>query len=348
MTSPITSKDFLLPAGYQVRTTTMDDAEASCKLWEVISSHMGVPEVLDADEERMDWSEPKFNLAESSIVVEDAEGNLVAIATLYDNSDIPVRSWLNWNVHPAHEGKGLEQYLIQWLEQKAQRIIDKCPPNTQISLSSSTVLGYEPRTKILETAGYQHVRNFHRMKVILNEAPASPKIAEGFSIRPMIYPEEFKAGVIARTTAFRDHWGFVEESLEAALADWQHYVDSDKLFDPSLYYLAINDATGEIAGLVWGRMEEHGEPAHAYVNQVAILPQYRKKGLAEAMLLHCFGEFWRRGKPVISLYVDASSLTGATRLYEKVGMRPDRTWANFQKVIREGIDLATHSVKSSE
>ena len=95
-------------------------------------------------------------------------------------------------------------------------------------------------------------------------------------------------------------------------------------------------------------MEEHGESAHAYVSQVAIVPQFRKRGLAEAMLLHCFGEFWRRGRHVITLFVDASSLTGATRLYEKVGMRPDRTWANFQKVLREGRDLATSSVKSSE
>jgi mycothiol synthase len=348
MASPIETKELVLPKGYRVRPTTMDDAEASVKLWEAVSSHMGVPEILEADDERQEWSEPNFNLGESSIVVQDEQGNVVGMATLYDNSQVPVRSYLNWNVHPAHEGKGLEQYLLQWLEQTAQRVIDRCPPNTQVCLSSGTLSTYQPRIKIFEAAGYTHVRNFHRMKVSLSEAPAEPSIAEGFSIRPMNYPEEFEAGVIARTSAFRDHWGWVDEPIENEIKFWQHYVDNDKLFDPSLYFLAIENATGKIAGLVWGRMEEHGEAAHAYVAQVAVVKEYRKKGLAEALLLHCFGEFWRRGKTVITLYVDASSLTGATRLYEKVGMRPDRTWASYQKIIREGIDLVTRSVKSED
>jgi ribosomal protein S18 acetylase RimI-like enzyme len=184
------------------------------------------------------------------------------------------------------------------------------------------------------------------MKVVLSEAPALPKLPEGFSIRSMNYPQDFKAAVMARTDAFRDHWGFVEESEETILGDWKHYLEGDKLFDPSLYYLAIDDASGEIAGLVWGRMEEHGEPENAYVSQVGVPMKYRKKGLAEALLLHCFGEFWRRGKAIITLYVDASSLTGATRLYEKVGMRPDRTWARYEKVIRDGVELATTKARS--
>lgn len=346
MASPSETKILTLPEGYTVRPTTLDDAEASVKLWGIASSHMGVPEYLDADEERMDWQEPKFNLADSSIVIHDRTGELVGIATLYDNADIPVRSWLNWTLHPDHEGKGLEDYLINWLENTAQRVVDRCPPNSRISFQIGSLLGYEPRAKTLENAGYAHVRNFHRMKVTLNEAPAQPRIAEGFSIRSMNYPAEFKAGVLARTAAFRDHWGFVEESEETVLADWQHYINHDKLFDPSLYFLAIEDATGEIAGVVWGRMEEHGEPAHAYVGQVGIPPKYRKKGLSEALLLHCFGEFWKRDRKTITLYVDASSLTGATRLYEKVGMRPDRTWARYEKVLRDGLELGTTSLKS--
>jgi mycothiol synthase len=346
MASPSETKELILPDGYSVRVATLADAEASVKLWEIVSTHMGVPEIIDAEEERSDWQEPNFNLADSSIVIEDVQGNFVGIALLFDNSEIPVRPWLNWNLHPAHEGKGLEEYLMNWLEKTAQRVIDRCPSDARISFAIGTLAGYQPRVKVFEAAGYQHVRNFHRMKVTLTEAPPQPKLPQGFSIRSMNYPEDFKAVIRARTAAWHDHYGFVEESEETVLKDWKHYLESDKLFEPALHFLAIDDASGEIAGLVFGRMEEHGSPEHAYIGQVAVPPKYRKKGLAEALLRHCFAEFWRRGKATITLYVDASSLTGATRLYEKVGMRADRTWARYEKVIRDGIELATTSVHS--
>ena len=48
---------------------------------------------------------------------------------------------------------------------------------------------------------------------------------------------------------------------------------------------------------------------------------YRGRGLARALLLHTYGVFFARGERRVSLGVDASSPTGATKLYESVGMR---------------------------
>jgi hypothetical protein len=39
--------------------------------------------------------------------------------------------------------------------------------------------------------------------------------------------------------------------------------------------------------------------------------------------------------------VDSQSLTGATRLYEGVGMQTKEVYVRFEKVIREGEDLRT-------
>jgi mycothiol synthase len=42
--------------------------------------------------------------------------------------------------------------------------------------------------------------------------------------------------------------------------------------------------------------------------------------------------------------VDATSLTGATRLYEKAGMWVYRQWDTYEKELRPGRDLMTQHV----
>ena len=62
------------------------------------------------------------------------------------------------------------------------------------------------------------------------------------------------------------------------------------------------------------------------------------------MLHHTFGEFYRRGKERCALGVDATSLTGATRLYEKAGMHVQRKSVSYAKVLRAGKDLSTQEL----
>jgi hypothetical protein len=54
-----------------------------------------------------------------------------------------------------------------------------------------------------------------------------------------------------------------------------------------------------------------------------------------------FGDFYDAGRRRVSLGVDAQSLTGATRLYERAGMHPERRHVFYEKVLRDGVDLAT-------
>jgi len=60
---------------------------------------------------------------------------------------------------------------------------------------------------------------------------------------------------------------------------------------------------------------------------------------------HSFGELYRRGQRKVSLDVDAQSLTGATRVYEKAGMDVQRQTAVYEKELRSGQYLSTRSVE---
>ena len=48
---------------------------------------------------------------------------------------------------------------------------------------------------------------------------------------------------------------------------------------------------------------------------------WRRRGLAQALLLASFRDFRRRGETLVRLGVDSENPTGAVRLYERAGMR---------------------------
>ena len=82
-----------------------------------------------------------------------------------------------------------------------------------------------------------------------------------------------------------------------------------------------------------------------WIDTLGVRRPWRRQGLAEALLYHSFAELRRRGRTRVELGVDASSLTGATRLYEKAGMRAIREFTSFEKELRAGVNLATQMIE---
>ncbi|MCX6049182.1 MAG: GNAT family N-acetyltransferase, partial [Chloroflexi bacterium] len=83
----------------------------------------------------------------------------------------------------------------------------------------------------------------------------------------------------------------------------------------------------------------------AWVSDLGVRRPWRRQGLALALLHHAFGEFYRRGIKKVGLGVDASSLTGATKLYEKAGMSVFRQHDSYEKELRSGKDLVTQMIQ---
>jgi ribosomal protein S18 acetylase RimI-like enzyme len=76
-----------------------------------------------------------------------------------------------------------------------------------------------------------------------------------------------------------------------------------------------------------------------WVGRLGVRRPWRKRGLGEALLLHSFNEFYQRGISKVGLGVDASNPTGATRLYQKVGMHVSVEDVVFEKELRSGRSL---------
>jgi ribosomal protein S18 acetylase RimI-like enzyme len=71
-----------------------------------------------------------------------------------------------------------------------------------------------------------------------------------------------------------------------------------------------------------------------YVGAIGVRRPWRGKGYAKALLLYTFREFFQRGTTRVTLGVDAESPTGATHLYERVGMHVEAENVVFEKMVR--------------
>jgi ribosomal protein S18 acetylase RimI-like enzyme len=245
-------------------------------------------------------------------------------------------------VHPDFEGRGIGTALMSWAEKRLQETLARVPKDLQVAFRSGNLSTHRPTIELLENLGMSLTRRFWRMIIDLDDPVPAPLFPDGLEIKSFVDVNDLRAVNRAFNDAFRDHWGFVEQPVEESLAKWEHWVATDDEFKPSLWFIALDGE--EIAGICLCRQREYGDPDMGWVNILGVRRPWRKQGLALAMLHHAFNVFRDMGKLRAGLGVDANSLTGATRLYEKAGMHVAREFHTYEKVLRPGRDISTQTV----
>ena len=273
---------------FTARPLTLDDAQQFVNTSKLISADAGTNRTYQADFIQSQWQEPNFDLAQSSQGIFAENGDLAGFCVIWDTSETPVRPWIEWGVHPDYLEHNLSAQLLQWADKVSQRIIDRCPPHARLSLHSGAIKGHTPVEDGLTQAGYTAIRSGYDMRIDMTSPPTVPNPPEGFKIRTYNHDEDFHAFVQTFRDTFADHYGYVEEPFEKDVKEFEHWFTTDKLFDPTLISLAIDEKTNKIAGYVMGMKEEHGDPTVGYIELVGVSPTYRRRGLAKVLLLHTF------------------------------------------------------------
>jgi ribosomal protein S18 acetylase RimI-like enzyme len=222
-----------------------------------------------------------------------------------------------------------------------------------VILEQSKLIVDEPGRAFLAAHGYQVARYFSRMRIDMDGPPPAARFPAGVTAttcaaRGSSVDDWLPALVDAERDIFRDHWGWFEQPLADEIADWRHWIEHDPEFDPSLWFLAVEaeagDAPGPIAGVALCDARTAEDPEMGYVASLGVRRPWRRRGVGLALLHHAFGKYWRRGTTKVALDVDAESLTGATRLYERAGMHVERQSVSYEKELRSGKDLTTQKL----
>ncbi len=333
-----TESAIVLPTGYSMRPVQAADLQACFELINLCGRAQTGRDDLTLDQLRSEWSAPGVDPGAQMRLVEDSHGRIVGYIEVWDHDNPPVDMWVWGRVHPEFEGRGIGTALMSWAQQRARKAIDRCPPEARVIIRSGAHTTHVPTYTLFEDLGMTPVRHFWRMHIAFDDTPpVEPVWPDGLTVRTYRHPQDLEPTIRADTEAFRDHWGFIERLHDDEIVKWRHWIESDPQFDQELWFLAMDGK--EIAGLCLCNPTDWSMPGYGHVSSLGVLLPWRKQGLGTALLHYAFGEMFRRGKSGVSLGVDAESITGATRLYERVGMFVDQQRVVYELELRRGVDL---------
>ncbi|HZR94778.1 MAG TPA: GNAT family N-acetyltransferase [Gaiellaceae bacterium] len=292
-----------------VRAITPDDLESiAALLREDEEALYGTPSPLAANDLREYLSRTKL---ETDSWLYEADGVMVAVGWCdgLPGSDVAFAAGA---VRQGWKGRGLGSELVARSE--------ACARGHGVARIHQFALGADTAARSLfESRGYRDVRHFFHMAIELEERPDVPELA----IESMT-ETDLEAFHAALEESFRDHWEHHPTSFE----DWWARHRANPNLDLGLWFL-VRDGD-EIAAVARNEANRNGG---GYVGALGVRRPWRGKGYAKALLLHTFREFWDRGLRRVTLGVDASNPTGATHLYERVGMHVEQENVVFEKTI---------------
>ena len=324
---------------FTLRPATMDDLDAVV----AVINNAGVDQIgnplTNAAEVRGDWEVPSFNLQTSTRVAESAKGQIIGYIEVWDTDSIPVLNWVWARVDPQFEGLGIGTAMMSWADERLLTTLKRAPEDARVAYRSAALSSHSPSKELFEDHGMELVRRFWHMMIEFDGPPPEPVWPVGITLSSFAERPDLRSIVRVDDEVFQDHWGYVSQPEEDLVKSFREWIDSKPNFDPSLWFLAMDGE--EIAGICLCSRERLEYPGAAWVNVLGVRRPWRKQGLGLAMLHHAFDVFYREGKEKVGLGVDSSSLTGATRLYEKAGMSVVKQDDAYEKEIRPGRDLTT-------
>jgi ribosomal protein S18 acetylase RimI-like enzyme len=284
-----------------------------------------------------EWNDPGIDLASDTCVLMAGDQRLVGYVAVWGRGReaLPYVDLCVPHTEPDLEAV-VTPWLLGWAERRAWDSATVVPRDLRLAARVSCDSRETRYLRLLADCGYVPIRYTFRMGIALTNVPDPGHCPEGLALRAA-EPDDLLAVFEASRDGWRDHFGYVERPYEAALEMWRHRWATE--FTPGHWWLGMDGET--VAGFCLNRAEYAGDPSQGYVTLLCVRRDYRRRGLAEALLRHSLVELYAAGKSRVCLHVDGQSLTGATRLYERVGMRVETSYALCEKELRPGLDPST-------
>ena len=290
---------------------------------------VGVAEIGEPDYDesdlRAEWNDPHFDISRKTILALDPSGEVVAYAWWYDRKE-HVDYDADVIVAPRDDWATLFGELLRRIEAAVAEDAKSAPAGERVTLYLPAYKQVEAKHTLLRRADYTLRRYYFRMEMNVEAPPVVPEPPEGVTVRTCVRDQDEPAFYELLTHAFSTHFRHSPMEKNAWI---RRHAGDNAFYRPELWMLA----------------EENGQPIAAVVNmlypdigfvdELGVHEAHRGRGLGKLLLLKSFEAFRAAGQPRVSLAVDAGNETGATQLYENVGMKQVQRIDLYEKIMRE-------------
>jgi len=242
--------------------------------------------------------------------------------------------WLDAAIHPDMQDAGpLWDGLLAWSEMQASKLIQPKESASGI-VCGSRVLSSDPVAQsVYRSRGYQRgiTETLMRADLASNrlEKPVWP---EGIACRTLDLETDLEAYAIALDESFQEEAGYIPLAHDEAIRERREEFESfGEYYEPELWLVAVDGK--KIVGSVGSFLNHGGDKERSYLYHVFVLPAWRGRGIATALLRKSFQLVHRRGCRFAELHVNSQNETGALELYRGVGMRPIWHQHLYEKVL---------------
>jgi GNAT superfamily N-acetyltransferase len=279
-----------------------------------------VPEHIELDNQLAWYRHPtdQFNPSRD-VTLAEINGQAVGFGfrQWVDTSDGFREIRVEGRVDPGWRRRGIGSALLAHNEQRARELLAGYPTSRPLAFGSWSGSTQPADSALLAKNGFSQVRWFFDMERPNLDGIAEVPLPAGLELRPVSDAQVHQIWR-ADLEAFKDHWGGHDDSEEAL----QRYLDSPD-HDLSLWLIAWDGdevAGGVINGIERGENEALGVQ-RGWLHSVFTRRQWRKRGLATALIANSLALLRERGMTSAVLGVDADNPTGAVGLYERAGFR---------------------------
>ena len=228
---------------------------------------------------------------------------------------------------PEYGGRGIGSELFAWNQARLREIAAEQDDGPEKLLEAWANDRNVAATALIRGGGYESITYMAEMvRPTVDDLPDHP-LPEGLEIRP-VTDDKVREIWEADIEAFRDHWGFVEQSE----SDYQRFIEFP-YHDPTLWKIAWDDegVAGQVKSFIdTAQNEEHGRQ-RGWTEAIATSRRWRRRGVAKALIVESIRELAARGMTEVALGVHTENPNGAYDLYAGLGYEVVTTWTTYRK-----------------
>jgi ribosomal protein S18 acetylase RimI-like enzyme len=277
------------------------------------------------------WSNPQTE----GRVVRTLQGKLAAFARIFVNPKPEKENvaYLWCEVAPEASEEGLEQECLDWMQERATECLAEAAEADEASTLPRMMRTDFPESNtnaiaLYRANGFTPIRKSFKMERDLSEPIPDAPLPDGLVIRTYS-PELDEAMLETFNASFSDHWGHQTVTPN----DWHQFlIDySDVRHDLTFAVMDGDKVVALCINRVKSDENERLGVKRGWIGNVGTLREYRKRGIASALIAESMRRFRAEGFEYVGLGVDAENPTGALGLYERLGFYPVKTRVTLEK-----------------